>query len=441
MAINDFKNIENINLNLDSTAQIIESKDLTIFKTGAKNITDFGMSKNDVIEFRIYDISNNLLQQTNGINVRYIHKNDLPKYLKSDIDKITQEKIFDIDVEKLVREAGYGNGEFKVSFNFVKNYVGNEDKKQRVWIHEISPSRSEIRVMPLLGDEFFANQKITKRYNAFLEKANELREVVNIIENAIDSIENNISDLIDNYFVSKHGQNWLNIVLRDYQFNNTSYKAFKQKIFTDFKNSVYYQFSGKYFDINESGYGNNSSAPFDLDEFYTSNEIYGILGNRLNESINYNATTIAQYNIPQSIKEITQQDTDSQLLQSLLNTNYTAKSNLTENNKLGAIKKDVVIIDTTPVDPKDDDIIIKKPNYPSAGTLIKKYCEGYDQYGTYADGNGGTYNNIIEVHSLACGYVTPGGGGYSGGGGGGRLDGRGYEPGGQFDTQSLQEFN
>ena len=98
MAINDFKNIENINLNLDSTAQLVDSKDLTIFKTGVKNITDFGMSDNDVIEFRVYDISNNLLEQTDGIKVRYIQKNDLPKYLKSDIDRITQEKIFDIEL-------------------------------------------------------------------------------------------------------------------------------------------------------------------------------------------------------------------------------------------------------------------------------------------------------------------------------------------------------
>ena len=150
MAINDFKNIENINLNLDSTAQLVESKDLKIFKTGAKNIIDFGMSKNDVIEFRVYDISNNLLEQTGGIKVRYIHKDDLSKYLKSDIDAQTQELIYDIDIEKLIREAGYGNGEFKVSFNFLKNYVGNEDKQQRVWIHEISPSRSEIRIMSLL---------------------------------------------------------------------------------------------------------------------------------------------------------------------------------------------------------------------------------------------------------------------------------------------------
>ena len=123
MAINDFKNIENINLNLDSTAQLVESKDLAIFKTSAKNITDFGMSSNDVIEFRIYDISNNLLEQTGGNSVRYIHKNDMSKYLKSEIDSKTQEKIYDIDVEKLIRESGHENGEYKVAFNFLKNHL------------------------------------------------------------------------------------------------------------------------------------------------------------------------------------------------------------------------------------------------------------------------------------------------------------------------------
>lgn len=361
MAIKDFKNIENINLNLDSTAQLVDSKDLTIFKTGAKNITDFGMSKNDVIEFRVYDISNNLLQQTNGINVRYIHKDDLTKYLKSDIDTITQEKIFEIDVEKLVREAGYGNGEFKVSFNFLKNYVGNEDKKQRVWIHEVSPSRSEIRVMPLLGTDDFLNDKITHRYTSFLNKSNELRGVVTIIENALDSIENNISDLIDKYFIEKHGQNWLNVVMKDYQFNNNSYTAFKKNIFSDFKNSVHYQFSGRNFDINSSAYGNKATIPFDLDEFYSTNEIYNILGNRLNESIDYWGRTIGQYKVPSVTQEEIKQDTDSQLLQSLLNTNYNRVSNLTQNDRLGVIQKDAIII---PIEPEVTASIILPPPPP-----------------------------------------------------------------------------
>lgn len=361
MAIQDFKNIENINLNLDSTAQLVDSKDLTIFKTGAKNITDFGMSKNDLIEFRIYDISNNLLQQTNGINVRYIHKNDLPKYLKSDIDPLTQEKIFDIDVEKLVREAGYGNGEFKVSFNFLKNYVGTNNKKQRVWIHEVSPSRSEIRVMPLIGDDNIENKNITNRYNAFLEKSNELREVVNTIKYSIDTIENEISDLIDNYFVSKHGQVWLNTVLRDFKFNNLTYKAFKQKIFNDFKNSVYYQLEGKDYNITSVNYSNITTTPFDIDEFYNTNNVLLLLQARLTESIEYNASNIAKYDISQIVKDYTKTKVDSQLLQSLLNTNYTSKSNLTQNDKVGIIKKEPVVIDTTPIPIKNEPILVPKP--------------------------------------------------------------------------------
>jgi hypothetical protein len=334
MAINDFLNIENINLNLDSTAQLVASKDLTIFKTGAKNITDFGMSSNDVIEFRVYDISNNLLQQTGGINVRYIHKDVLPKYLLKTTDTITQELIYNIDVEKLIYEAGYGNGQFKVSFNFLKNYLGNEDPKQKVWIHEVSPSRTEIRVMPLLGNDFKLNQHITHRYNSFLDKSNELREVINIIENTIDSFENNISNLIDNYFVSKHGQIWLDKITSDYKFNNLTYTAFKQKIYSDFRNLLF-----------------TSLDTFDLNEYYTTNEIYTLIDTKLIESIELNATSIAQYDIPQIIKDYTKTKVDSQILQSLLNTNYTAKSNLTQNDKLGTIKADVIIDTTPPVKP------------------------------------------------------------------------------------------
>ena len=64
MAIKDFKNIEKINQELESTAQLIKPADLNIFKTTAKRVDDFGLSKNDAIEFRLYDISNNLLEQT-----------------------------------------------------------------------------------------------------------------------------------------------------------------------------------------------------------------------------------------------------------------------------------------------------------------------------------------------------------------------------------------
>ena len=346
MAINDFKNIENINLNLDSTAQLVDSKDLAIFKTSAKNNTDFGMSENDVIEFRIYDISNNLLEQTGGKLVRYIHKNDMSKYLKSEIDAITQEKVYDIDVEKLIRESGYENGEYKVAFNFLKNHLGTENSKQRVWIHEVSPSRTEIRVMPLLTNDINSNNKISYRYDTFLNKGKELKNIIGLVKNTMDSLELSISDIIDNYFISKHGQIWLNVVKRDFQFgNDNKYTNFKQKIFKDFKNSVNYQLEGKDFDITSPTYGKTPVQKLNVDEYFAKQQIDTILLNRLNESIEFNSKFIAQIKIPPSVRNEANTKEGSLVLQSLLDTNYQSKSNLTQTNKIKINKPKVT---TTP---------------------------------------------------------------------------------------------
>lgn len=48
-----------------------------------------------------------------------------------------------------------------------------------------------------------------------------------------------------------------------------------------------------------------------------------------------------------------------------------------------------------------------KSNYPVSGTLLNTYCSGYDQYGTYANGSGGSYNSLIQANSASCGYVAP----------------------------------
>lgn len=44
---------------------------------------------------------------------------------------------------------------------------------------------------------------------------------------------------------------------------------------------------------------------------------------------------------------------------------------------------------------------------PPAGTLLRYYCTGKDQYAEYADGSGGKYTNLIKVNSTSCGYVIP----------------------------------
>ena len=372
MALNDFKNIENINLNLDTTAQLLNSKDLNIFKTSISNVTDFGMSKNDVIEFRVYDIGNNLLEQTGGKTINYIHKDNLPKYLKSSIDSKTQEKIFEIDVEKLVKEAGYGNGEFKVVFNFLKNYVGNENQKQKVWIHEVSPSRTEIRIQPLITNDENQNRQIQRRYTSFMDGAAELRENVINIKNQIDKVELQISDLIDKYFIEKHGQKWLDVVKADFKFlTDSQYKLFKQKIFVDFKTSVFAQLDGKEFKLGNPNFNQIVSAPLDLDEYLTPIEINALVNSRLLEAIDYNMSNVTYKDYPQAIKDIINKKKDLLVLQNLLDTTTITKSNLTQTQKLGKVNKDVKITPNTPIVEIIDEPILKKIDPPVVEPPIK----------------------------------------------------------------------
>ena len=355
MAIKDFKNIEKINQELESTAQLIKPADLNIFKTTAKRVADFGLSKNDAIEFRLYDISNNLLEQTGGLKVRYIHKAELPIYLKDSLDTTTGEKIFEIDIEKLVFEAGYGNGEFRVGFAFVKNYVGNENQKKKVWIHEVSPSRTEIRILPLLGVDKVINKDLQDRYFSFMDNVAELRQSYKKIQAFLDKIELNISTLMDNYFVSTFGPKYIEVINKDFVFGGSEgYTNFKNKIYSDFRKSVFNEIDGKQFKLGASDYGQQIKTAFDLDDFVSTSEFKLIIQNRLHNSIEYNMQFIRKKEYQLSVKQASGQYRPSSTLQSLLNTGYNSVTNIKAQpsvSGLGGNTTNKTVTSTSPTSP------------------------------------------------------------------------------------------
>lgn len=65
-------------------------------------------------------------------------------------------------------------------------------------------------------------------------------------------------------------------------------------------------------------------------------------------------------------------------------------------NSTGSLSSSVVINDTSTT-----------PSCPAAGQLVSTFCSGYDLYGTYTDGNCGTYTALIQSNSSSCGYVPP----------------------------------
>ena len=101
------------------------------------------------------------------------------------------------------------------------------------------------------------------------------------------------------------------------------------------------------------------------------------------------------------------------------------KNNLDSFNTFTETKRNVYSPDGNITIFNDVNTGFTEPSYTIVGTLLSTMCKGYDQYGVYANGNGGTYNELIETNSSTCGYGirdTDGGtgGGWGGTGGGGR---------------------
>ncbi|MEY3811539.1 MAG: hypothetical protein RIT11_621, partial [Pseudomonadota bacterium] len=148
MAVKKFKDI------IDNKGYRINSKDRKIFEEG--NLQSFfGFGDKDAIEFIVYDINDNQLPQKDDKLIRYI---TLSTESIRDYFLVAEGTLFEknqfpseyfIDVERLLSEAGYDNGIFKTQLTLLNKRVGSEKEYDRLWIQEISPSRTEIRLFPL----------------------------------------------------------------------------------------------------------------------------------------------------------------------------------------------------------------------------------------------------------------------------------------------------
>lgn len=170
MAIKGFKDI------VERRGYKVESEDRQIFEREIGK-SYFGLGNTDMIEFILFDVSENQLPQgEDGKLVRYISlddKNIKEYFLMSDSNftkKLNGASEFIVDIEKLVREAGYSSGIFKTQVTLLNRRAGSEFvDTDKLWIHEISPSRTEIRVLPLKNSKN-PNKDLEERYEVFTEE-------------------------------------------------------------------------------------------------------------------------------------------------------------------------------------------------------------------------------------------------------------------------------
>lgn len=294
MSIKKYTNIESINNKTDNEGQFLQSDDLFIVTKNEIEETDFGDCKYDVMEVSVYDVNNNLLPNKSGKSVAYIKTGDIKNYMYNLTNKGGQKELA-IDVEKLLNDLGFTNGILKINVNFVRNKVGSENELTKVWIHEISPSRTEVRIIPLkVSDNNVSN--INKKQFLNLSNLNkDFKYYKKNILDALDSFELEHLDSVTNHLVNRFGNDFQAILKKDFGLSN--FDSFKKRIFNDFKDSVTHYLNNRYYDVTQSNFGKKSEIRFENCEQYDFDKITTDISSILNNCISANTKTLKRRDV------------------------------------------------------------------------------------------------------------------------------------------------
>ena len=294
MSIKKYTNIDKINNNTQNEGLFLQEEDLFIVNQNQIEDTDFGDCKYDVMEVSVYDINNNLLPHKTGNNVAYIKTGDIKNYLYNLTNKGGQKELA-IDIENLLKDLGFTNGILKVNINFVRNKVGSDNELTKAWIHEISPSRTEIRILPLKTKYEDINKITNKEFHNINNLSKDFKYYKKNILDALDSFEATYLDSITDAMTAKFGKDFLSILKKDFGLSN--FDEFKKRIFRNFKDSVTYWLTNKNYNIAESNFGRPSEIRFEDCEQYDFKKLLGEIDFILRNCIDYNTKILKRRNI------------------------------------------------------------------------------------------------------------------------------------------------
>lgn len=248
MAVKKFKDI------IDNKGYRVNSKDRKIFEEG--NLQSFfGFGDKDAIEFIVYDINDNQLPQIDDKLIRYI---PLSTESIKDYFLVAEGTLFEknqfpseyfIDAERLLREAGYDNGIFKTQITLLNKRVGSEQPQDKLWISEISPSRTEVRLFPIKNSGYI-NTELEKRYSMFIQNQQFRDDIINSAFVFLEKITPvSISDFIRN----KYSTQWFDKFRAEYKISD--FETLVTKIHIKFIESAGYYFTNRNSDIRSNTYG------------------------------------------------------------------------------------------------------------------------------------------------------------------------------------------
>jgi hypothetical protein len=362
MSITKYTNFEQIDSRKENKGDFLLKDDLLIVSKTEIEEADFGDCKHDVMEVSVYDVNSVLLPNKTGNNVAYIKPNDIKNYMY-DIVNAGGQKELAINIEKLLNDLGFTNGILKVNINFVRNKIGTDNELTRVWIQEISPSREEVRIVPLKTKDNSINNITKSEFKNIHNLSKDFKYYKKNILDALDKFEAGSLSVIDDALVAKFGNDFRDVLKKDFGLKNLD--VFHKRIFENFRDSIKNWVNNNYYDITDSTFGKPSEIRFENCGQYDFTMLMSEIQSILNNCIQFNTKSLQRRQV--DIKQIPVEFAIVELRKQIQNnldsfgTKVDIKRNIyipdkvdvtvTGTNKLPPIKtiKEVTIVENEPV--------------------------------------------------------------------------------------------
>ena len=265
MAIKSFKEI------LNNRGYRISKKDREIFEEGSLQ-SFFGFSDSDIIEFIAYDVNDNQLPlqinpEGDSVLAKYIPltSENIKNYFMIAEGTLLQIGNFPseyfIDVKRILNESGYDAGIFKTQVTLLNRRVGDyrKDINAKLWIKEISPSRTEIKVLPQRNSVADSTDLLV-RYDIFYNDGDFRDDTLQYVSEFINKIN---PQTVSEYIRNVYSEKWLNKLIAE--FNIPNIDVLITKIHSTLTKAVVNEFQNRISDINDDKFGKKKDNPIGIE--------------------------------------------------------------------------------------------------------------------------------------------------------------------------------